>query len=302
MTHTLLWVPFTLAACLAQVFRNGAQANLTAKIGTLGATQVRFVFGLPFAALFLIAGLAAAGTAMPAFGSVSLRWVALGAVAQIAGTALMLAVMNRRAFGVAYAYIKTEPVIVALLGAVLLGDHLPPLAWAATAVVTVGVVLSSVKPGEFGKLLKEGSMIAGGMAAGGMFGLSSIAFRGAINGLPDGTYLIRALSVLVVSLVIQTVLLSLWLALRDRAAFIGSVREWRSSIGAGFLGALSSACWFTAFALTAAANVRTLGLVELLLAALLSGRLTGHRMARHEVLGLVVVLAGVGLLLAAVAA
>ena len=48
-----LWVPFTLAAATGQVVRNGAQAQLTAKIGTLGATPVRFVFGLPFAIAFL---------------------------------------------------------------------------------------------------------------------------------------------------------------------------------------------------------------------------------------------------------
>src|SRR5437868_3917449 len=53
MAHPLFWVPLTLVAAALQVVRNGAQANLTGKIGTLGATQVRFVFGLPFALLFL---------------------------------------------------------------------------------------------------------------------------------------------------------------------------------------------------------------------------------------------------------
>ena len=55
-TAAMLWVPLTLVAAMAQVVRNGAQANLTARIGTLGATQVRFVFGLPFAVLFLAHG------------------------------------------------------------------------------------------------------------------------------------------------------------------------------------------------------------------------------------------------------
>ena len=111
-------MPVTIAAASAQVFRNGAQAGLTKTIGTLGATQVRFIFGLPFALLFLLAALGLTGQSLPGITVLSLNWATLGAVCQVLGTALMLVVMNQRAFGVAYAYIKTEPVIVALLGVV----------------------------------------------------------------------------------------------------------------------------------------------------------------------------------------
>ncbi len=293
----MLWIPITLVACAAQVLRNGAQASLTGRIGTLGATQVRFVFGLPFAVLFLLAGLAITGEGLPHLNAGALRWGSLGAVAQIAATALMLLVMHKRAFGVAYAYIKTEPVIVALLGVLLLGDRLPALGWVAVVVVTAGVLRASVKPGEFSRLLSEKGMSAAGVAAGGLFGLSAIAFRGAINSLPEGGYVVRSLTMLVVTLAIQAGLLGIWLALRDRAAFVGSLREWRRSLRAGFLGALASAFWFTGFSLTAAANVRTLALAEMPMAALLSGKLTGKGMARHEVIGLALVMVGVGLLL-----
>ena len=288
----------TLAAASAQVFRNGAQAGLTKTIGMLGATQVRFVFGLPFALLFLAGGLAITDQPLPGLTAPALGWAALGAVCQIMGTALMLLVMHQRAFGVAYAYIKTEPVLVAVLGVILLGDHLSPLAWAAVGVVTAGVLVASVKPGEYRNLLKERRMITAGVAAGGLFGLSAIAFRGGIGALEGGDFLIRALTVLAISLTIQAGLLGLWLVARDRAAFTGSLRVWRTSLGAGFLGAFASACWFTAFALTPAANVRTLGLIEMPLAALLAGRLTGKAASRHEVIGLTVVMAGVGLLFA----
>lgn len=295
-------MPVTIAAASAQVFRNGAQAGLTKTIGTLGATQVRFIFGLPFALLFLLAALGLTGQSLPGITALSLNWAALGAVCQVLGTALMLVVMNKRAFGVAYAYIKTEPVIVALLGVVLLGDHLSPLAWLAAGVVTGGVLVASVKPGEYRNLLKEGRMIAAGVGAGGLFGLSAIAFRGGIGALDGGDFLIRALTVLAISLTIQAGLLGIWLVARDREAFTGSLRVWRTSLGAGFLGAFASACWFTAFALTPAANVRTLGLIEMPLAALLAGRLTGKATSRHELVGLLIVMAGVGLLLASLAA
>ena len=302
MAYPLLWVPITMVAAAGQVVRNGAQANLTGKIGTLGATQVRFIYGLPFALLFLLLALALSGEAFPRFDEAALAWTVTGAICQIGGTAMMLVVMGRRAFGVAYAYIKTEPVIVALLGVALLGDHLPLLAWLAVGTVTAGVLVASVKPGEFAALVGEGRMILAGIVSGGLYGLSSIAFRGAIEALPEGGFITRSLSVLALTLVIQTVLLGAWLALSNRAAFMGSLREWRESLGAGFAGALSSACFFTAFALTPAANVRTLALVELPLAAIVSGRLGGRAMARHELGGMALVMGGVALLLGSYAA
>lgn len=295
-------MPVTIAAASAQVFRNGAQAGLTRTIGMLGATQVRFTFGLPFALLFLAAALLLTGQPLPGLTALALGWTALGAVCQILGTALMLLVMDQRAFGVAYAYIKTEPVVVAVLGVLLLGDHLAPLAWAAVGVVTLGVLAASVRPGEYRSLLKEGRMIAAGVASGGLFGLSAIAIRGGIGALASGEFLLRALTILAVCLTIQCVLLGLWLALRNRAAFAASLKVWRTSLGVGFVGAFASACWFTAFALTPAANVRTLGLIEMPIAALLAGRLTGKAASRHEVAGLMVVMAGVGLLFASLAA
>lgn len=297
----MLWVPFTLAGAVAQVLRNGAQASLTAKIGTLGATQVRFVFGLPFAAVFLVLALWVGDVALPRMVPSAWAWTALGAVSQIFATALMLLVMHRRAFGVAYAYIKAEPVLVAVLGVVLLGDHLPPLAWAAIALVTAGVLVASIAPGEFRELLGEGRMMAAGIAAGGLFGLSAIGFRGAIEALGDGHFVIRSLTVLVASLAIQVALLGCWLLVRDRKAFTGSLREWRQSFAAGLLGAGASACWFIAFSLTPAANVRTLALVEMPMAALLSGRLTGKGLAGHELAGLATVAVGVALLFASAA-
>src|SRR3981189_722762 len=45
------WIPITLGAALAQTLRNAAQRHLTGDLGALGATLVRFFYGLPFAAL-----------------------------------------------------------------------------------------------------------------------------------------------------------------------------------------------------------------------------------------------------------
>ena len=49
----MLWAVFTLIAAAAQTARNAMQRELTATLGTVGATHVRFLFGFPFALLFL---------------------------------------------------------------------------------------------------------------------------------------------------------------------------------------------------------------------------------------------------------
>src|SRR5690606_19167629 len=92
--------------------------------------------------------LAATGAPLPAFSLEYLPWLLLGTLSQIFATALMLAAMNERSFVVAIAYIKTEPVQVALFGLVFLGDHLTLPTAAAILIATVGVVIMSVRPGQ----------------------------------------------------------------------------------------------------------------------------------------------------------
>src|SRR5258705_352800 len=119
-----LWAVFTVAASAGQVLRNAMQRELTATLGTVGATQVRFLFGFPFALLFLAGIAIVTGAALPRPGPVFWPWVIAGAVTQVLATALMLAAMGERSFVVAIAYIKTEPVQVAVFGFLFLGDAL----------------------------------------------------------------------------------------------------------------------------------------------------------------------------------
>ncbi len=68
-----LWAVFTIIAAAAQTVRNATQRELTATLGTVGATHVRFLFGFPFALVFLAGvmlalGQGAAAAAGRAFG------------------------------------------------------------------------------------------------------------------------------------------------------------------------------------------------------------------------------------------
>ncbi len=294
---SLLWVPVTLIAAAAQTARNATQRSLTERIGTLGATQVRFLFGLPFACLFLLVVTTATGERIPPIPASAWLFTLAGAVSQIAATALMLAAMKEKSFAVTTAYIKMEPVLTAFAGFLLIGDSLTPLKLAGIGVATLGVVLMSVRREAMGALLKEARPALLGIAAGGLFGLSAVAFRGAIIGLPEGGFVLRATTILALGLAIQTALLVAWLAAFDRAALTASFGVWRQSVAAGFLGAFASQFWFLGFALTSAANVRTLALVEIFMAQAVSRKLFAEGARPQEYAGMALIVLGVGLVM-----
>src|SRR5260370_7868457 len=117
---------FTIVGAAAQTVGNAAQRELTGKLGTVGATLVRFLFGCPFALVFLLAMLGTGGT-LPRPLLSFWPWLFDGALTQVAAPPLMLAAMEARPFVVAIAYIKTEPVPVALFGLRFLRSSAPPL-------------------------------------------------------------------------------------------------------------------------------------------------------------------------------
>jgi drug/metabolite transporter (DMT)-like permease len=58
------------------------------------------------------------------------------------------------------------------------------------------------------------------------------------------------------------------------------------------MGAVGSACWFTAMALEPVANVRTLGLVELYFSYFVSRRVFRERLSGAELIGFVLLAIG----------
>lgn len=298
MDYTWLWIPATLVAAAAQAGRNAVQRGLTATLGTLGATQVRFLFGFPFALLYLLAMCLLAGEVPPAINAPFLAFVLAGALLQIAATALMLAAMRERSFVVVTAWTKTEPVQVAVFGFAVLGDPLSPVGMLAVVLATLGVVLMSGRPVGATQASNWRPALLG-LLSGGGFALSSVCFRGAILELDGGMFAVQATWTLCWSLGIQVLILLAWMTLFDRALLRACAAAWRASIWGGLLGATASQAWFIGFALTSAANVRTLGLVEVLFAQALSHRLFSQAPSRRELSGIALILAGVVLLMLA---
>jgi drug/metabolite transporter (DMT)-like permease len=292
-----LWAVFTLVAAAAQTMRNAAQRELTATLGTVGATHVRFLFGFPFSVLFLIGVLVASARTLSAPPLAFWPYVIDGALAQILATALMLAAMGERSFVAAIAYIKTEPVQVALFGFIFLGDRVSMPMIIAILIATTGVIVMSLKPRA---AVADWRPTLIGVAAGAMFALSAIGYRGAILMLGDANFVFAATYTVTVGLLLQTVLLSLYLAWREPGVLRAIGRAWRPSLFAGLMGAVASEFWFLAFAIATAASVRTLALVEVLFAQAISSLVFKQKMTPRETAGIILVVLGVGLLVSAI--
>jgi len=271
------------------------QRELTAVLGTVGATHVRFLFGFPFALVFLAVVLTATASAPPHPPLAFWPWVLLGAGAQILATGLMLAAMNDRSFVVTIAYTKTEVIQAAVFGLLFLGDPLTLPIVVAIVIATGGVLLMSFK----GQAPVEGGLKPPllGLFSGAMLALSVTGFRGAILSLGLSNFVLAATFTLAVGLILQSILLTVYLALRDSAVLIAIARAWRPSLFAGFMGGTASEFWFLAFALTSAANVRTLGLAEVLFAQAISFFVFKQATTRREALGMVLIVVGVALLI-----
>lgn len=294
MDWTWLWVPATLVAAAAQTVRNAMQRELTGPLGTVGAAQIRFLYGLPFAFLFWLVVIASEGGQVPQPQSGFGPQLFIAATTQIAATILMLATMRRKGFALSTVYIKTEPVMVALFGVLLLGEVLTPWTLAAVLVATTGVMLMSWQRGQ--TLSEAWAPALLGIAAGAMFAWSSVSYRAAILALSSDSFLLNASSALTAGLLLQSVLIVGGLLCFQRDTLRAVLRAWRVSMKAGFMGALASQCWFIGFALTSATHVRTLGLVEVLFAQWIAIRWMRQRPDPKAWWGLGLVLLGLLLL------
>lgn len=286
----MLWAGATVAAATFQVARNAFQRGMMASSGPWGATLVRFLFGLPLSIVLMIASIAAVGpdSLHPQLGW-TFWWPALlGALAQVLATAALLQAMHEAGFAVGTALQQSSVPLAALAGLVVFGDTLSPLGWVGVAVTTAGLAVL-VWPRQLGGERRLMPGIVYGTLSGLLFGLALNAFRHAGIALEPRHPVFAAVASVTLVQAVQSLGLGTFLLWRDPAVLRAVIAEWRGSLGAGLFGALASSGWFVALNLAPAAAVRSLGVVEMPIAAM-----AGHRMFR-EALGLRQLIAGVAI-------
>jgi drug/metabolite transporter (DMT)-like permease len=286
----LAWIPFTLTAAASQAARTALQRHLKGRLSTNGASFTRFIFGMPFAIVYLGVLLAAGVGSLPSTNGRFWSWVAVAAASQIVATSLQIHVMAARNFATGVAYAKTEVVQAALFEVLFLGARLTSLGGAGIALATFAVmVMSVVKSDQPFRALVAGitqRTALLGLVAGSFFGIAAVGFRGASISLGHPSAFVAAAFTLVVATTLQTAIMGGYLAWRERGELGRVFGQARTGALVGAASALGSVGWFTAFTLQIAAYVRTLGLIELVFTVLISLYFFRERPSRAELIGL----------------
>jgi len=297
-----LWIPITFAAAFLQNLRSALQKHLKGAMGTTGATFVRFGFGVPFALAFVAFLHYGAGFALPTPDWEFAIWVVIGGLAQIAATALLIHLLSFRNFVVGTAYSRTEPAQAAVFGLVFLGENAGTPTFVAIAVSVVGVMLISVARTAVNAASLVTSLMSPtaiiGILSGTCFGIAAVAYRAASLSLGAPGYLMQAAFTLAATIILQTVVMLVWMALRERGEFTRIGSAWKVSLVVGAVGATASFGWFTAMTLQQAAVVKAVAQVEMIFTYVSAVFFFREQVTRLELVGCLLIVAGIlGLLL-----
>ncbi|MEQ8194082.1 MAG: EamA family transporter [Rhodospirillales bacterium] len=298
-----LWIPITIAAAFFQNLRSALQKHLSGRLSTLGATYIRFSYACPFAILYCLGLHVFGGYPIPPVNAVFLIYCVLGGLAQILFTFFLLWLFSFRNFAVGTTFSKTEIIQVAVLGLLILGDTLSIGAAVAIAVSMVGLLALSLGQQKLGwrnllaSMTEKPTLI--GLASGTFLGASVVFFRGASLSLGGEGFLMQAAFALAVATVLQTVLMGVYVRVREPGQLTAVLVHWRPSMAVGVAGMVASAAWFSAFTIQNAAYVRALGQIELVFTFIVSAFFFKERYNPMEVFGIAAIIVGILILLLA---
>jgi drug/metabolite transporter (DMT)-like permease len=298
-----LWIPITIIAAFFQNLRSALQKHLKSHLSTGGATYVRFFYAWPFAILY-VWGLHSFGDfSIPIINRAFLIYCFLGGLSQIIFTFLLVWLFSFRNFAAGTIYSKTEIVQVALLGLVILGDPLSFVAIIAILISLIGVLALSIAetkltPSNLISSLKEKPTIIG-LTCGAFLGASVVLFRGGALTLGGEGFIMQAAFTLAIAVIMQTIMMGVYLALREPKQLKAVIIHWRPSLSVGVAGVIASIAWFSAFTLQNAAYVRALGQIELVFTIIVTAIFFREKIKNSEFIGIFFIIFGILILLLA---
>lgn len=292
-----LWIVIAIAAAAFQTIRFMLQKVLaTATLSASGATFARFAYSLPF--ILILTALYAQPTGVPQIATSFWGFGLLGALTQILATVCVVKLFKERNFAVGITFKKTEVIQTVLVGWLLLGEGVSLLGFAAIALGIVGLLLLSSGPETSGmKLAHFTNRAAGlGIASGVLFAFSAVSYRGATFAVAADDALLRALVTLAAVVTMQTVIMVVWLRLREPGQITDVWGARRVAVWIGLTSMGGSLCWFIAFALQNAAYVKAVGQVELILSVAASTLFFRERISVREAIGIAVLVVSIVML------
>lgn len=301
-----------MAAGVFQALRVAGQKALSqtttsdVQLSSWSAALARCLFGLPWAVLILVILIVVWGA--PTKLSLTFwLWTAAAAVLQILATVQQTLLLGQRNLAIGVVYVKTEVVLVALVGSTpFFAQYLTGLQWMAILVSVIGVVvITRAKLGDTSGSVWDLRSAWLGLSGGALLAATSLTLReGGLTLIDDAAAMgvtvspaVAGMTTLVGLLVIQCVVVITVMAVRDASEFGRVTKRLQPMAFTGLLSALGSACWFIGYVLMSPALVKSVGQVEFFAAVILTYLMFKERPTRTEWIGMAFVLASILMLL-----
>ncbi len=294
------WVFVSLAAASAQMLRFMLQKMLrTATLSTAGSTFARFIYSSPLVFVIAVVYAQTTGQARPSFDASFWGYAVVGGISQIIATMCVVAIFTQRNFAVGITFKKTEVLLAALVGLIVLGEGITLGALVAIVIGLAGVLLLSDPPDATGawhtRIFNKAAGL--GLLSGVLFAVSGVTYRGASTGLETGDTFLRAIVTLACVTAFQTVIMAVWLLWREKGEIGRVLSAWRVAGLVGIFSMLGSLGWFVAFTMQTVALVKAVGQAELLLSLLAGWLVFGEVISRREWQGLALILCSILMLI-----
>ncbi|MBT35801.1 MAG: hypothetical protein CMP15_06035 [Rickettsiales bacterium] len=290
-----LWVIITILAAFSQNLRSAFQKKLQNDLSDIGATNVRFLFGLPFAIIYFLFLHNSYEVTLTSIPNKFILFALIGGVSQIIATFLLLKIFNYKNFAVGTTYSKTEPIQALFFSILILGETISYMGMIGIIIGIFGVIFISYKSDKLSYDNKPDSKnsIYLGLLSGALFGIAAVMFRGASLSLNLDNLLYSSGLTLLVALFIQTTLLGIYLIITDKNQILLSFDNLKDCTIVGFFGALASMCWFYAMSIQNVAYVRALGQIELVFTILMTLIYFKEKISFREIIGICFILIGI---------
>ena len=295
------WIIATLCAATFQTIRFTLQKILAdGNLSPLGATYSRFIFAAPLVVISVLLLLFSFDISVPEVKSQFFFFAVGGGIAQILATVCVILVFKSRNFAVGITLKKTEVILTALVGALLIGEGVSTISMSLICLGGLGVYFLNKKVPAIGQpnLNPINKSAFYGLSSGLLFAISAVCYRSAtLSVLSDVVYLRSSFTLLVVILA-QSFVMTIWLAVFEPGQIKLVWQERKKGIWVGITSLGGSFFWFTAFTLQNAAYVKAVGQIELIFSLLISTLFFKDRTSTKEILGMLLIgLSALGIIL-----
>ena len=296
-----LWIIATLCAATFQTIRFTLQKILAdGNLSPLGATYSRFIFAAPLILLFSIFFLAITDVSLPNLEGQFLLFSVSGGLAQILATVCVILVFKSRNFAVGITLKKTEVILTAFVGLILIGEGVSIVSMSLICLGGLGVFFLSKKVSEVDRsnlsLLNKSAVY--GLLSGLLFAISAVCYRSATLSVVSDLVYLRSGFTLLIVILSQSFVMTIWLALFEPGQIKLVWIERKKGFWVGATSLAGSFCWFTAFTLQNAAYVKAVGQIELIFSLLITTLFFKERILNREVLGMLLIgISALGLIL-----